>query len=246
MRCIISRFDLIVLLLTLCYACAGKTQPSVNARMQEHGRTINGLREGAWMKYQGDSIIEVRYYYGDSLLFGLPKADFITSRFCIDSLSLCWTHPKSWTLEVDSNGVVAWADWTTPTADSIARPVITCAVFSFPKGSATEIGSAFLAQSRESIAASVDSMVVLEDAVVPVHNPSNYGHKFTCKFYRDGVCYGLTRVIGAVGQTAITMTGSAPCDKDVFVQKLATFAEIASALEHDGTPVFDYNGVWKN
>ena len=233
------------LLVALCSACAGKTQSSLDVNLREHGRTIKGLKEGAWLKYQGDSIVEASYYYSDSLLFPLPKADFITSRFCIDSLSLCWKYPKSWTLEVDSNGVVAWSDRATITTDSIARPVITCALFSFPKGSATEIGSAFLVQSRESIAASVDSLVVLEDVEAPVQDPSDYGHKFTCKFYKGGVCYGLTRVIGAVGHTAITMTGSAPCDKDVFVQKLATFAEIASALEHDGKPVFDYNGVWK-
>lgn len=245
MKAVVSRtlFGFVVI---LCSACAGKTQPRLETNIQEHGRTINGLKEGAWVKYQNDSIIEVNYYYGDSLLFPLPKADFITSSYCIDSLSLCWMYPKTWTLEVDSNGVAAWSDRSTITADSIARPVITCAVFDFPKGSATEIGSAFLSQSRESIAASVDSMVILEDVVVPVRDPSDYGHKFTCKFYKGGVCYGLTRVIGAVDQTAITMTGSAPCDKDVFIQKLATFAEIAAALEHDGKPVFDYNGVWKN
>ncbi len=214
--------------------------------MQEQGRTINGLREGAWVKYLGDTITEVNYYYGNSLLFSLPKTDFVTSRFCIDSLSLCWEYPKSWTMEVDSNNVVAWSDRTIATEDNIARPVITCAVFSFPKESAAQIGLAFLAQSRESIAASVDSLIMLEDTTIPVLDHGNYGHKLTYKFYKDGVCYGLNRVIGVVGQTAITMTGSAVCDKDVFIQKLAPFIEMASTLEHHGKPVFEYNGVWKN
>jgi hypothetical protein len=213
--------------------------------VQYKGRTISGLKEGAWVKYHGDTVVEVNYYYGDSLLFALPKADFVTTNFCIDSLSLCWKYPRSWTLEVNSDGIVAWSDRTIATEIDIARPVITFAALSLTQGEAAQIGSALVDQGHKSIAASADSLVVLEDIVVPVLNRNDYGRKLTCKVYKGGICYGLVRVTGVVNQTAVTVTGTAVCDNDVFIQKLAAFIEIASTLEHAGKPVFNRNGVWK-
>jgi hypothetical protein len=93
-----TRLQLLRLLLFMfCYGCAGKSPSLLSTNVQYKGRTISGLKEGAWVKYHGDTVVEVNYYYGDSLLFALPKADFVTTNFCIDSLSLCWKYPRSWT-----------------------------------------------------------------------------------------------------------------------------------------------------
>jgi len=241
----IPRVCLVVAMFVILAGCKGQNEPVKN-EMPEEGRTIEGVKEGPWFKYRGDSLENVSYYYGGELKFGLSVSDFSFLNHCPDSSSFCWDYPANWEFDELTNGLLSWVDNSSIHQSGVASPVVNCASIIVPSETAENIGTYLVSAGVEAVEMEADSISILENRQVAVLSPNVYGHKFICIIYKDGVCYGLCRIIASSDGEALVITGTASCDNDEFVKKLSVYVEMGSTVKLMGQTVFDYDLIWKN